>query len=129
MTIKTTVVRQPDSTYPIVINPYRLYVSKAGEVEVDEAKFTITNVSDQDVDLSIVSQPYGYFKLDIPDKIKAGKSVEAKLKVNEEFLSSAFEKSITLEVGDMAQSRFSIPVIRRFIGTQKPAAQETAGGH
>jgi hypothetical protein len=118
VTIRATVVQTPDSTYPITIKPYRIYVSRAGEVEVDVGKFNITNVSDQDLNVSVVGSPPGYFQVEIPETVKAGESAECKLKVNPEFLETAFEKSITLELSDAAQTRFTVPVIRRLIGAQ-----------
>lgn len=127
VTIRTTVVEQPDSTYPITVNPYRLFVSRADTIEVDETKFKIKNVSDQDLDLKIVSQPYGYFGLDIPRTVKAGQTIECKLKVRPDMLDKPFEKSITLELSDAAHSRFTIPVIRRFIGAaNQPKTPEAA---
>lgn len=119
VTIRATVVQQPDSTYPITLKPYKLYVSRAGEVEVDETKFKVTNISDADLGISVVGQPPDYFELEIPEKVNAGESVECKLKVNPKYLEGPFEKSITLELTDAAQTRFTIPVIRRLIGGAK----------
>lgn len=126
VTIRANVIAQPDSTYPVVIKPYRVYVSRAGEVEVDESKFNVSNVSDQDLEVSVVGQPPGYFQLDIPKTVKAGESIECLVKVNPEFLADAFEKAITLEFSDLAHTRFTIPVVRRIIGSQKESS--SAGG-
>jgi hypothetical protein len=119
--IKSTVVENPDSLYPITLKPYRIFVSRAGEVEVDEATIQITNVSDQDLGITLVDQPPGYFAIDFPENVGAGQTVEGKLKVRPEMLEQTFEKSITIELSDNAHSRFTIPVIRRFIGAGKPA--------
>ncbi|MCP4566403.1 MAG: DUF1573 domain-containing protein [FCB group bacterium] len=121
VTVKADIIRQPDSTYPIVINPYRIYVSKAGDTEVDEAKFTITNVSDIDLELEILSEPYGYFVLDIPKTIKAGEAIDCELKVNYMQLGHSFNKSITIGLNDPINSRFTIPIVRRLIGHQATA--------
>ncbi len=114
-------VENPDSLYPITLKPYRIFVSRAGEVEVDEAKIQITNVSDQDLGITLIDQPPGYFTIEIPDNVGAGQTVDCKLKVRPEMLEQTFEKSITIELSDNAHSRFTIPVIRRFIGAGKPA--------
>lgn len=123
VTISCDVVRAPDSTYPIVITPYRLYVSKADTIDIDEAKFEIKNVSDQELKIGIASQPDGYFQLTLPKAIKAGETAQCSLKVNPQYLAEAFEKSVTLELTDASKTRFTIPVIRRFIG--KPNAGVT----
>lgn len=116
VTISCDAVRSPDSTYPIVIKPYRLFVSKADTIEIDEAKFTIQNVSDQPLEFKIASEPYGYFQLTLPKVLKPGETAECKLKVNHDYLAEPFEKSVTLELTDASKTRFTIPVVRRFIG-------------
>jgi len=125
VTIKATVVQQPDSTYPIIIKPYRLYVSKAGETDINFANFEITNVSDTDLGVKVAGAPPGYFDVELPETIKSGETAECKLMVRDDHLAEAFEKSITLELTDQAQSRFSVPVIRRFIGQQNIQKAET----
>lgn len=127
MTIKSDVVRQPDSTYPIIINPYRIYVSRAGDIEVSESGFTIKNVCDTDIGVTVVGAPPGYFQIDIPETIASGEKAECLLSVNPEFLGdNSFEKSITLELNDASKTRFTIPVVRRLIG-QKSGAPSTKG--
>lgn len=126
VTIKVFAVRQPDSTYPAVFKPYRLFVSKAGDVDVNEMYFTVNNVSDQDLNMTLVSKPFGYFDLNIPDKIPAGKTVECYLKVNPEHLAEAFEKSLTFEFDDPTRTRITIPVVRRLIGPQKQPESVTS---
>jgi hypothetical protein len=121
------VVERPDSLYPITLKPYRLHVSKAGEIEIDEATFEITNVSDQDLSLTLVDQPPGYFMFDFPETVGVGQTVEATLKVRPEMLSESFEKSITIEVDDDAHSRVTIPVVRKLIGAAKaPKADQSS---
>jgi len=110
--IQTQIVIQPDSTYPIVISPYKLNISQFGEKIRDEMTFKIKNVSEQDVKPIIVDIPSDLFEVDIPDKIKAGKTEEAVLKLKEGALEQNFEKSFTIELDDEAKTRFSIPVRR-----------------
>ncbi len=134
VTIRATIVQQPDSTYPIVVKPYKLYASRAGKVEIDEAKFDITNVSDADLSATVVSQPPGYFTINLPADIKPGQTAQASLKIDPDHLEEAFEKSITLELNDDAHSRFTIPVIRRLIGAEaipktQAAPAPTGSGH
>ncbi len=88
-------------------------------------EFTIRNVSPENLEIKVVSQPYGYFKLDIPKEVKADQAIKCKLKVNKDKLKEEFQKSITIELNDAAKTRFTIPVIRRFIGV-KPGGQSTS---
>ncbi len=124
-------MENPDSTYPITVVPYRLSVSRADTIEINEAKFKITNVSDQPLDVRLVDSPAEYFQIEIPKVIDPGQSVEGNLKLNPAYLGKPFEKSITIEVSDAAHTRFTIPVIRRFIGAGRPqpAVQTKSDNH
>ncbi len=124
----------------MVISPYKLVVSKVGDVNLEEASFTITNVSDEELDLSLVSQPPGYFQLDLPERIGAGEAAECNVSINRRYLADSFEKSLTFEFSDAAKSRFTLPIVRRFIKQKKAASKTqpdkptavktgTAGGH
>ncbi|MBN1211673.1 MAG: hypothetical protein JXA92_03770 [candidate division Zixibacteria bacterium] len=110
--IQAEILIQPDSTYPIVISPYKLNISQFGEKIRDEMTFKIQNVSDQDLKATIVDIPDELFEVKIPDKIKAGKTAEAVLKLREGSLEQSFEKTFTIELNDEAKTRFSIPVHR-----------------
>jgi len=101
--------------------PYRLSVSRADTIEINSAKFQITNISDQELGLKLVDSPPEYFKITLPKSVAAGQSVEGSLELNPAYMSEPFEKSITIEVSDAAQTRFTIPVIRRFIGAGRPS--------
>ncbi|MBN2226634.1 MAG: DUF1573 domain-containing protein [candidate division Zixibacteria bacterium] len=123
--IKADVITAPDSTYPIRIAPYKFDISQFGDMEVKERKFVIENVSDQDLAISLVYMPEGIFRLDLPQKVKAGDSEGGKVTLRDDALDDEFEKSITIEVNDDKHTRFSIPVKRtiRTVGlsTSSPA--------
>ncbi|MDD4052927.1 MAG: hypothetical protein PHR28_13660, partial [candidate division Zixibacteria bacterium] len=51
-----------------------------------------------------------------------------KLKVNREYLAEPFEKSVTLELTDASKTRFTIPVVRRFIGKPNAGVTPTTQG-
>jgi hypothetical protein len=120
------IVKRPDSTYPLVIKPYKLDISQYGEKTRDEMKFTISNVSQQDLELRIVAYADQLFEVSLPDKIKADSDVEGTLKVREEVLDEQFEKSFTIEVNDEETSRFTVPV-RRFQRRQQPSSAVESG--
>lgn len=104
---------RPDSTFPVIIKPYKLDVSQFGEKVRDEMSFTITNVSDKDLTPTLVSWPYHELEVvELPDKIEAGKSAEGHIKIREDKLSESFEKSFTIELNDESKTRFTVPVKR-----------------
>jgi len=113
--ISANIVPRPDSTYPIIIEPYKLDLSQFSEKIVDKKKFTITNVSDQKLKVSLIDMPKGLFDLKLPKSIKPGKTAKGELKLKKDAYSASFEKSITIEVvgvDDEKATRFTIPVKR-----------------
>jgi len=111
--ITAFVVSNPDSTYPIVIKPYKFNISQFGEATRDELTFEIHNVSPEDVEIKLVGMPVGMFSVELPKKVSAGKSKEGKIKLNKDYIDEEFEKSITIELSDKNLSRFTIPVKRQ----------------
>lgn len=110
--IITSVVARPDSTYPVVISPYKIDLSQFGDKVRDEMKFAITNNSDAKLDLTMISTFDEYFEVDLPKSISAGETKEAVLKLKQEAVTENFEKSFTFELNDEAKSRFTVPVKR-----------------
>lgn len=118
-----SVATRPDSTFPVIITPYKLDLTQFGEKVRSETKFTIANASDSDLTLTLVSQPVGLATVSLPKVVKAGKSAEGTLKLTREGLEAEFEKAITIQVSDQKKSRFTIPLKR---SVRKPGDAEAA---
>lgn len=133
ITFNCNVSVRPDSTYPITISPYKLDLTQAGEKVRSEMKFTITNSSDQDLSLALISLPTDLATVTIPKAVKAGKTAEGTIKLTKAGLDAEFEKAVTLQVSDSKNSRFTIPVKRavRSQAAVDPAAGTpvSTGGH
>lgn len=112
VTIHSTVVTRPDSTYPLIINPYKLDLSSSSEKTVNKMEFTIQNVSDAKLEVKLVSTDGDYFEVEIPSSIGAGKTGNGEIKLNESVVGESFEKSFTIELNDEAKSRFTVPIKR-----------------
>ena len=130
--IISQVTDRPDSTYPIVIQPYKLDLSQFSEKVIREKKFMIVNVSDQKLKVSLISSQDDLFKVKLPKSIKPGHSGKGKLELRKEAYGDSFEKSFTIEVVGVAEkdtTRFSIPVKRslhvaRTTPPQKPGSEK-----
>ena len=60
----------------------------------------------------LVSQPYGYLKISLPDsEIKPGKEKEIKVKIQSTVKDVEFKKSFTFELNDSTGTRYTIPTI------------------
>ena len=127
--IVTHVVERPDSTYPVIIRPYKLDLSQFTQKVRDKITFEVKNVSDMDLDISLVAVPNGLFELDMPKKVKAGGEIKGTLKLKKEAIGESFEKSFTIELNDDKQSRFTIPIKRtvRIAGTPAKGAVSKSG--
>jgi hypothetical protein len=110
---KANVYANPDSTYPLLIKPHKWDISRYGEKERAELGFEITNISQNDLEISLIDSPAGMFKINIPRKLKAGKTEKGTISLKAEFVDKEFEKSITLELNDASKTRFTIPVQRK----------------
>ena len=120
LTFNAEISPAPETLHPMVFKPFKIFVSRAGEIDIDSAAFTIANTSDQDLSLKIISAPQGYFTINVPKTIKIGDTADCAIKVNPEYMAYPFEKSITFEANNPQKTRFTLPVIRRFIGAGKP---------
>ena len=124
------VIERPDSLYPLIMNPYKLDMLQLGDKVRDELSFNITNISEDKVSLSIVSQPLGFFEIELPESISAGKTAKGKIKLLSDSLEKNFEKSFTIELDDEKTTRYTIPVKRsiRKSGGQAKAPQSGKKG-
>jgi len=110
--IKCDIITNPDSTYPIIINPYKFDISQFGEKERKKLEFEIANISSQDLSVKLVDMPPEMFVVKMPKDVKAGKSAKGQIELMTEYVSIEFEKSITIQLSDSSSSRFTIPVKR-----------------
>jgi hypothetical protein len=110
--IKSEVITNPEETYPITIKPYKFDISQFGEKERKKLKFEITNVSEKDLEINLVDMPNDMFELKLPKKVKAGQTAKGQIELLDEYVDQEFEKSLTIELGDEAKSRFTVPVKR-----------------
>ena len=125
--ISALVTPRPDSTYPIVIEPYKLDMSQFTKKQIEKKSFKITNVSDQNLKIKLVSFDSRYFEVKLPKSIKSGKTEKAKIKVLKEYLDKNFEKSFTIELDDENNTRYTVPVKRTVRSVKPKSVTKTSG--
>ncbi|MFH2037136.1 MAG: DUF1573 domain-containing protein [Candidatus Zixiibacteriota bacterium] len=106
------VIDNPDETFPIKIAPYKFDISQFGETARTKLEFTITNMSQEDLALNLIDINRKMFKLDLPSGVKAGQSVKGTIEIKDGFQETEFEKSLTIQLNDTSNSRFTIPIKR-----------------
>jgi hypothetical protein len=124
--ISSYVIPRPDSAAPLRLDPFKLDISQYGEAVRDRAKFSLTNVSDQELAITIVAPPDEFGVLTMPGKIGPGETVEAELVLKPGRLGEELEKSFTFQVNDEYSTRYTIPVRRKL--KDPNAVQFTAPG-
>jgi len=110
--IEADVTPNPDSSYPVVVKPYKIDISQFSEKPRNEVTFTIENVSDKPVELTLISFPDKLVEVDLPKVIEPGKTAEGTLRVKPDAVDQEFEKSFTFEVNDENHTRFTVPIKR-----------------
>ena len=133
MTIVANIVPRPDSTYPVIINPYKVDLSQLGEKVINQSPINIKNVSDQPLEISVVASESAYFELDLPKSVAPGQEVTGKVTLVKSAYGDSFTKSFTIELtapggGDAAKSRFTVPVKRTVRVTEQAGATNVLGG-
>ena len=119
--IKTYVVSKPDSTFPVVLKPFKFDLIGSSDTTPVQLQFTITSVSRQSLTPRLVSAPKSLLSVLLPKSIPPGGAGEAIVKVKWAGMKETFEKSITLEFDDEAKSRFTVPVAYRLSAIIVPA--------
>jgi len=101
---------KPDSLTPLTLSTGLLTWEPVARSK--EAKLVVKNVSNKPVKMHVVSQPYGYLKITLPDsEIKPGKEKEIKVKIDPSQKDTLFKKSFTFEVNDSLGTRYTIPTV------------------
>ncbi len=114
LSIMAEVILDVEEAWPVVLQPEVLDVSQYGEKSRRLGKFHIVNRSDEDLRITVVDSVLKGFQIRIPDKIKAGETIEGRIRVRDEFLESDFTESITLKVRGRESHRYTLPIVRRY---------------
>lgn len=112
-----------DSTLfiPIRLNPYKLDVSQFTFEPRRKASGWVMNTSDKDLQLTMIDDQGKNFTVELPKIVKAHDSAKVTVTVNENALAKEFEQSVTFEVNNETNSRFSLPVQRMYRLPVQPA--------
>jgi len=99
---------ESDSLRPLALSEGMITFNPNDRGEKKEIK--VTNESDQELHLEMIADAPGFFDVDLPKKIKPGKSEEIEVKVPKDFSDNKFVKSFTFQMDDSIKTRVTIPV-------------------
>jgi len=127
--ITAQVTPRPDSTYPIIIGPYKLDLSQYTDKVISEKEFELHNISDQELQIKLIDWAHEYFKVDMPESIKPDQTVRGKIVLKDAALEENFTKSLTFEVNDQKNTRYTIPVKRTVRNVNVPDNNASTSSH
>jgi hypothetical protein len=116
ISFKVAVVDSGDSVLKLVSDPPVLDFSPIDDRKVRKLEAKIENVTDQKMELAIVSAPPDYFeevKLK-NEKLKPGREAKLRVELSGADENKEFEKSITIEAvsEDNSKFRLTVPVVK-----------------
>lgn len=117
LTIESFILDDNQGAFPVRISPRRLDISQNTEREVSQAQFRLENVSDEELRIELLETSRGFLIVSLPEKIGAGQSVEAIMRVDPESLKRSFSKSLTFAVtpvGGGERTILTLPVTRTY---------------
>jgi hypothetical protein len=110
LSLKGKTYENPDSLTPLTLSAGVMTWDKL--TRSNEAKLVVKNVSKSAVKMHLVSQPYGFLKITLPDsEIKPGKEKEIKVKIDASVKDEEFKKSFTFAVNDSAGTRYTVSAV------------------
>jgi hypothetical protein len=112
--INSIVMSGPDSAYPVRLQPSKLDVSQFTQEPRRRASFLVENLSAKDYDLKLIDYPDQFFEVKLPNRVKAGETVEGEIIVREDKIEQGFERSFTFMINDESGTRFTLPVERMY---------------
>jgi len=110
----TEVVPDSEQMRPLRINPYILDVSQFTVEPRRKASSWIVNESDSNYTLKLVDMAGKDFATELPASVKAHDSTQVTVTVNENAITKEFEQSITFEINNEANSRYTLPIQRMY---------------
>jgi len=110
----------PDKYYPVSIKPFKFEFSRLPTLSVDSIAFTLTNHTDSNYTLEVVSYPLEECTYSLPESIDANKEARGYIKINQAYYEKEFKRSLTVQlVGvDGSVKRFSLPINRKIFSKQ-----------
>jgi len=114
LSILAEVLVDTDEGWPVVLRPDVLDVSQFGEKTRRIGKFHLENRSDEDLRVVVVDSALKSFDVKIPDEVKAGETIEGRIRVDDEMIEQDFEESVTLRIEGAEPYYYTLPVVRRY---------------
>lgn len=114
LSIMAEVLIKPDDGYPVVLLPDVVDVAQFGQKTRRIGTFSLTNKSSEDLRLMVVDSALKSFKVKVPAVVKAGQTIEGKVRVIDKMREKDFEESVTFRLEGKESYYYTLPVVRTY---------------
>ena len=114
LAVQGSVVKSMETARPISIIPYKIEVARTSGLSLDSMSFTLTNNSQQDLSIEVISHALEQCELVLPDEVRAGSEATGWVKVRPQFRNTEFTTSVTMQFSDKDETRITLPIRRKF---------------
>ncbi len=114
LSLMAEVVLEGQDTWPVVLRPDLLDVSQYGEKTRRQGRFHLENRGDEDLKVTVIDTALKCFEIKVPDKIKAGETIEGKVRVRDDNVATDFDESVTFRLDGRETHYYTLPIRRRF---------------
>jgi len=114
MSILAEVMMKPEDASPVVMLPEVADVSQYGEKVRRMGKFTLQNTSSEDLRVIVADSAFRSFDIKVDSVLPAGQTIEGKLRVKDDKVTTDFEESFTILVKGKVDQYYTLPVYRRY---------------
>jgi len=114
LSILAEVILNSDEAWPVVLRPDILDVSQYSEKTRRLGRFHLENRSDEDLRVMVVDSVLKSFEIKIPNVVKAGETIEGRIRVRENMVTSDFTESVTLKISGRESHFYTLPIMRRY---------------
>ena len=111
--IIANIVPKGDTSRPLMFEPNMINFFGDDTEASKPVEFKIHNLSDSSLQITLVAREDKYFKAELPSSIGPGETKTGKVTLMKGVVSDAFFKSFTIEVNDVWNHRFTMPIARR----------------
>ena len=114
LSIAAEVLPTLQDSYPVGMTPDVADISQYGEKTRRIGKFNLQNKSAEDLRVDVVDSALKSFEVKVPDTVRAGETIEGRLRVIDSMVDKDFQESVTFRLEGKETYYYTLPVVRRY---------------
>ena len=123
LSIVAEIMAKPEDGYPVVLLPDAVDVAQFGQKTRRFGTFSLTNKSSEDLRVIVVDSAFKSFEVKVPELVKAGQTIEGRLRVIDKMLEEDFQESVTFRFEGKESYYYTLPVVRTYRPLDRQSSQ------